>query len=86
MSKVDFIISSTVKSMVRASILALALLSFVTPSSTAAQTGGSVADGSIRYSINLLREKASTAKFEQRSHQLCPSIANSAASPNNFSL
>lgn len=51
MSKVNFIISSTFKSMVRASILALALLSFITQSSTAAQTGGSAADGSIRYSL-----------------------------------
>lgn len=51
MSKVNFIGSSTVRSMVCASILALALLSFVTPRSTAAESGGA-ADGSISFSLD----------------------------------
>ena len=28
------------------------------------------------FSLNPLRDKASAAKFEHRSHQLCPSITN----------
>jgi len=35
--------------------------------------------------LNLLRDKASAAKFEQWSHRICPSIANSAVSLNCFS-
>ncbi len=41
--------------------------------------------GFARNTINLLRDKASAAKFEQRSHRICPSIANSAVSLNCFS-
>ena len=37
------------------------------------------------FTINLLRDKASAAKFEQRSHRICPSTANSAVSQNCFS-
>ncbi|HEY6190419.1 MAG TPA: hypothetical protein VIW80_22395 [Pyrinomonadaceae bacterium] len=51
MSKVSFIGSSTVKSMVCASILALALLNFVTPRSNAAESSGT-ADGSISFTLD----------------------------------
>jgi hypothetical protein len=36
-------------------------------------------------SINLLRDKASTVKFEQLSHHLCPFTANLAGSRHCFS-
>lgn len=51
MSKISFISNSIVKSMVCASILALALLCSATLSSTAAQTSGSAANGSIKFSL-----------------------------------
>jgi hypothetical protein len=51
MSKVSFKSSSTVKSAACASILALALLSFLSPLRVAAQTGGPAADGSISFSL-----------------------------------
>ena len=52
MSKVSFKKSSMIKSIACASILALSMLiSPTSPSTASAQTGGSVADGSIRYSL-----------------------------------
>jgi len=51
MSKISFIRSSTVKNIVCASILALFLLSFPTSPFTAAQTGQTSADGSLRFSL-----------------------------------
>lgn len=51
MSQVHFIKSFSMKSMLCASILALFLLSFITPRTASAQTGGPSAEGDIRFSM-----------------------------------